>query len=298
MSKSPGVTMSTGRRGDATAPLPDLRKLTPVKPTETDHVLDEINDLRLQVSKMDLERRQLKSKTNRMKQIIHDRNALIKKALTVTDDRQPNIKTASDSTLEQLRGNISALHNTLDSRKTELAEVRSSDKLALSDELQVEILEYYLEFERLTQQLAVVREGEAIIAEEVAVLNAQIEEARGYDKKINDFQVQIHILADKLVAYRQAEGRIAGHVALERIFNRQSTFAKEKADLERETKRINEEKKRLEEEISVVRENDQKNRAYLQSIIDEQTAKIAEAIEAQKQQMPEQVTTARKSPKK
>jgi hypothetical protein len=233
-----------------------------------------------------------------MKQIIHDRNALIKKALTVTDDRQPNIKTASDSTLEQLSNNLVALQNTLLARQAELDAVRGNDKLALSDEMQVEVLEYYLEYDRLTQQLAVVREGEAIIAEEVAVLNGQIEEARGYDKKINDFQVQIHILADKLVAYRQAEGKIAGHLALERVFAGQSTFAKEKAELERDIRRINEEKKRLEEEINVVRENDQKNRGYLQSIIDDQTAKIAEAIEAQKQQIPSQTSFGRKSPRK
>jgi predicted nucleic acid-binding Zn-ribbon protein len=270
----------------------------PIKAADTNHVLDEINELRLQVSKMDLERRQLKSKTNRMKQIIHDRNSLIKKALTVTDDRQPNIKTASDSTLEQLRGNIASLQNTLEARQAELDKVRENDKLALSDELQVEVLEYYLEFDRLTQQLAVVREGEAIIGNEIAILNRQIEDSHGYDKKINDFQVQIDQLADKLVAYRQAEGRIAGHLALEKLAAGKTTVAREKADLEREIQRIAEEKKRLEEEITVVRENDQKNREYLQSIIDEQTGKIAEAIEAQKQQMIQQSSPSRRSSKK
>ena len=71
--------------------------------------MDEINELKIQTTKMDNETRQLKSKISRMKQIIHERNSQINKALAQTGEVSQGIKTASHSTLNQLRENISSL---------------------------------------------------------------------------------------------------------------------------------------------------------------------------------------------
>jgi hypothetical protein len=111
--RSPTRLSAATPRGDQ--PATDSHK-APTAPSDAAVVLDEINYLRLETSKMEVEARQIKSKTARLKQIIHDRNCQIKRALTATDDREQNIKTASDSTLRQLRENIATLKNTLTSQ--------------------------------------------------------------------------------------------------------------------------------------------------------------------------------------
>ena len=284
--RSPGRGAGASSRAGESTRLPELSKAQPVQMNK-EAVMDEINALRLQVTKMDAERVRIKSKTARTKQIVHDRQAQIKKAMAVSENEQVTIKTASDSTLSQLRRNISSLENTLEVREKDLDTLRKNDRLAKSDELQVEVLEYYLEMERLQKQLVAVRDAVDVIDSEKGRLNKQISDGQVFDKHISECQKQIGQLADKIVAYRQGQQRIETNLAVEKVSEKPSTYNSEKKAIEREIEEIKQMKESVKEEIEVALENDKKNKEYLQSIIDDQAEKIAKAIEEQKKQQEE-----------
>jgi hypothetical protein len=282
-------------RVDPNANLPDLHR-SPPPAVDVAAALDEINSLRLETSKMDVECRQIRSKTARMKQIIRDRNYAIKKALTITDDRDQNIKTASKATLSQLRGNIITLQNTLQSRREELEDIRACDKLAVSDELKIEVLEYFCELDRLRQQAAAVREGDAVITTEMSCLRQQITQTKAMEKTISEAQAQIDQLVDKLIAYRLGQERIESNAAAEHLLHNPCLFLVKKRDLKKDLRDLTEAQAAAEADLTRVTEDDQHNRRYLQSVIDDQAQKITQALEVQQQEVQEQ-SSPRKSPK-
>jgi hypothetical protein len=281
--RSPTRASTTLRSERVSTPI-DLRKSSALS-VDPAIILDEINALRLETSKLDIEARQIHSKTARIKQIIHDRNCAIKKALSITDDREQNIKTASDSTLRQLRENIGSLKNTLESRQEELDRVMQQDKLAVSDELHIEVLEYYCELDRLKQQRDTVHDGEAVINGELGRLRQLIAQSRAVERRVCDLQLQNDQLTEKSEAYRRGEERIESNSAAERIAARgivkEDVFLQQQRELNSQIQELTETQARLKAEIRQVHENDQQNRRYLQSLIDEQADRITEATTAQ-----------------
>jgi hypothetical protein len=284
--RSSPTRLSATSRSEHPASPAEYHKLTTF-PVDIPFILDEINTLRLETSKLDVEARQIKSKTARMKQIIHDRNCAIKKALAITEDREQNIKTASDSTLRQLRENIMSLKNTLESRQEELNRIMTQDKLAISDELHIELLEYFCEKDRLKQQLETVHEGEAVVNGEVSRLRQLIVQMRAVERRVSELQLQNDQLAEKSEAYRRGEERMESNCAAERIAARgignEDVFVQYQRELEVQIRELTETQAQLRTEIRQIHENDQQNRRFLQSLIDEQAEKIAEAISIQQQ---------------
>lgn len=265
--------------------------ISPSSKMNTKAVMDEINELKIQTIKMDNETRQLKSKISRMKQIIHERNSQINKALAQTGETSQGIKTASYSTLNQLRENISSLENTLESRELELDILRQNDKLAVSDELQVEVIEYYNENERLNSQVYAVHEGERVINNEIARVQQEIADEAQYEREIYDLQVQIGQLADKLKAYLNGEYRIIANTAIEQMCKTEDFYPKLKEKLLESIEEMRKEKQEEEENIKIILENDEKKKQYLQQILEDQAQKIAKALEQQKEKSEEQKQT-------
>jgi hypothetical protein len=277
--RSPTRASTTPRSERTSVPI-DLRKGSALS-ADPALILDEINALRLETTKLDTETRQIRSKTAHIKHIIHDRDCAIKKALSITDDREQNIKTASESTLRQLRENIASLRNTLESRQEELDRVMQQDKLAVSDELHIEVLEYFCELDRLKQQCATVHEGEAVINSELGRLRQLIAQSRAVERRVCDLQLQNDHLREKSEAYRRGEERIESGSAAERIgaggIVKEDVFLEQQRELNAQIQELTETQARLKAEISQVHENDQQNRRYLQSLIDEQADRIGEA---------------------
>ena len=277
---------STSRVGGSPSKTGGTGKLPELTPSQSkqmnkEAVLDEINTLRLQVTKMDAEKVRIKSKIARTKQIVQSRQAQISKAMAVSDEQEVTIKTASDSTLNQLRRTINALKNTLESRAAELERLRKNDRLARSDELQVEVTEYFLEVERLQKQIEATEEAKNVIDAEQQRLKHQIANAKTFERMITDSQKQIGKLAERLTAYRQGEQRVDTNLLVERLTENPGKVSEEKERVKQEIDELTNTKAALEEEIQVAVENDQNNREFLQKIIDDQAQKIAKAIEEQ-----------------
>ena len=277
---------STSRVGGSPSKTGGTGKLPELTPSQSkqmnkEAVLDEINTLRLQVTKMDAEKVRIKSKIARTKQIVQSRQAQISKAMAVSDEQEVTIKTASDSTLNQLRRTINALKNTLESREAELERLRKNDRLARSDELQVEVTEYFLEVERLQKQIEATEEAKNVIDAEQQRLKHQIANAKTFERMITDSQKQIGKLAERLTAYRQGEQRVDTNLLVERLTENPGKVSEEKERVQQEIDELTNTKAALEEEIQVAVENDQNNREFLQKIIDDQAQKIAKAIEEQ-----------------
>lgn len=277
-SRTGGSPSKAGKTGK----LPELSS-SQSKPMNKEAVLDEINSLRLQVTKMDAEKVRIRSKIARTKQITQNRQAQISQAMEVSDEQDVTIKTASDSTLVQLRKTLNGLKNTLESREAELEDLRKNDRLARSDELQVEVLEYYLEVERLQKQIEATEEAKALIDAESQRLKHQIANGKTFERMIQESRKQIAKLSQRLTAYRSGEQRIETNVLVEKLTESPNKASEERSQIQQEIEELTNTKEALEEEIQVAVENDKNNREFLQKIIDDQIQKITKAIEEQEE---------------
>ena len=239
---------------------------------------EEINQLKIQIQKMESEKKVLHSKTSRMKQIIHDRNGQINQALHQANEHQ-SIKTASPSTISQLQENIYSLQNTRDSRLAELDELQKNDRLSISDEMKVELQEYYNEYERLKEQNYAVHQAEAILHEQLRKINDQVLSIPKIQASISELSNNVQELTDKIVAYRKSQLRNECAQALQKVLENPANAEEVINQVQADIQSLEEETKRQEEELSIIQENDQKNIEFLQSIIDDQTQKINAALE-------------------
>lgn len=239
--------------------------------------LEEIQRIKLLTQQMELEKRQLRSKTSRMKQILHDRNTAINQVLSEGNENA-KIKTASGTTISQLKANLQTLKNTLTSRQQELENLRKNDKLAVSDELQVELQMYYLEHKRLKIQSKAVKEGETVITTELDRLKYEIGQRKAHQNAIASLQEDLSSLIDKLVAYRKSALRIeAAELSLYLNKNPKHIDSKEK-QLNNEINQIVEETDKIREETNKIHEEDQNTYEELRKVIDEQRDLIAQAV--------------------
>ena len=239
---------------------------------------DDINDIKLKTQQMELEKRQLRSKTNRMKSVIKDRNQSLKGVEKQTSDKQ-SIKTATKNTLLSLESTVKQLENSLAARKQELDELKKSDKLAVSEELQIEIQMLYLEQKRLIQESQSMKENESIIMGELNRLRRQAASTKSNEESIDRLQIEIDQLTEKLFAYGKSEMRVAATKKLKMIHDNPSVLEQVRAQLEEEISKnekiIEDNKKALEK----VQKKEERNIEYLQSVIDEQAQKIQEALD-------------------
>ena len=243
---------------------------------------DDINDLKLKTQQLELERRQLKSKTAHARSVIRGRNQSLNSVVNQTADKQ-NIKTASKNTIASLKQTVRDLESTLSNRKNELDKLLKSDKLAISEELQVEIQILYLEQKRLMQQTRSMKESEAIISGELNRLRRQAASTPSNEEAIDRLQAEIDELTEKLFMYSKNELRVAATKKLMSIHNEPEKLEEEKqkieAEIESERQKIENNQKLLEKEQKL----EEENIAYLQNVIDEQAQAIQEALDENNQ---------------
>ena len=238
---------------------------------------EEINEIKLKIQQMESEIRQLKAKTSRMRQLLFEKNNAIKQVFSQSNDT-PNIKTTSETTISQLKNNVNSLKNTLESRKEELILLKNSDKLAISEELHLEIKEYYLEHQRLTQQVNAVKEGEKIINDEHLRLKNLISQSNQNEEIIKDLQKDIDQIIEKIIAYKKSELKIESTNLIQFIVDNPKHIEIKEKELQEEIDNIYIEIEQEKEAIKVLEENDEKFMSFLQGIIDDQSKKIQELL--------------------
>ena len=252
--------------------------LNDLPPPKENITQDDINDIKLKTQQMDLEKRQLRSKTQRMKSVIKERNQSLKGVENQTSDKQ-SIKTASKNTLKSLQETVKQLENSLAMREKELEDLQKSDKLAVSEELQIEIQMLYLEQKRLMQETQSMKENEAIIMGELNRLRRQAASTPSNEESIDELQVEIDQLTEKLFAYTKSEARQMATKKLKVIHDDPSQLEAIREqldqDIQKEEKRIEDNRKALQR----VQKKEERNIEYLQNVIDEQAQKIQEALE-------------------
>ena len=272
--KRPKTSIDTTRR---TTTLPNLSRTKRCSTTQAD-----VQALKLKIQKMRTEKLQTRSKTNRMKQILHDRNAAIDHVFKESSEKQ-KIKTASGSTLEQLKVNIAGLQNTLASRQQDLKNIIFGDKIALSDELQQEVKVYYLEHKRLKSQEKAVKDGEKIVSGELERVRGELDESPLNIKALESIRKDLKSVIDKSVAYKKGQIKLQNE-ALARYLKEHPKHAETKEkELNKEIELIREDIENINKETKQAEEDESAMIASLQHIIDEQTTKIREQIERIKQ---------------
>ena len=268
--------MKTSRRVQTTEGTG--RKNLPRLPKGKGNVtLGEVQEIRLKIQKMSTEKTQIRSKTNRMRQILHDRNAAIDHVFKESNEEK-KIKTASDSTIAQLKENILGLRNTLESRQDDLKVLINSDRLALADELKQEIRIYHLEHKRLQKQSRAVKEGELIVTDELNRVKGELSERRLNKKAIDSIQEDLKSVIDKLVSYKRSELKIQNDTLAKYLVNHPKQAETKENQLNNEINQIYEDIDNIHQEIEEAEQHEKEVMEELQAIIDDQAAQIEKQI--------------------
>ena len=239
---------------------------------------DDINDIKLKIQQMELEKRQLRSKTQRMKSVIKERNQSLRGVENQTSDKQ-SIKTATKNTLKSLQETVTQLENSLAMRKKELEDLQKSDKLAVSEELQIEIQMLYLEQKRLMQETQSMKENESIIMGELNRLRRQAASTQANEESIDALQIEIDELTEKLFAYTKSETRQKATKLLKVIHDDPSKLETIRQQLEEEIQKEEQKIENNKKALHRVQKKEERNIEYLQEVIDEQAQKIQEALD-------------------
>lgn len=236
----------------------------------------DINEIKIKLVQMEEEIRQMKAKTARMKQVVSDRNASIKQALNTKNERQV-LTTASDSTIRQLEMNVESVRNALEARSIELDKLRGSDNLYVSEEYQIEIKVFYLEYQRLLEQNKAVQESLRIIENELEKLHQQIINSDKHQKNIQTVQSDIDTIIDKILAYKKSEFKINRTTLYQEIGGIKANIPIKEKQLQEEIESLKIDIENEKEKLDTIRENDEKNMEFLQGIIEDQIRQIIEA---------------------
>jgi len=239
--------------------------------------IDDINEIKLRTQQLELECKQIKAKTQRLRQIIKERNDSIKSVVSSTGDKQAP-RFSGKTTVESLQKTAKSLENTLKARNEELESLMKSDKVAMCEELQIEIQTYFLERKRLQKQIKEMKEGESIIESELNRLKKQSMSASEHESAIDSLQGEIDQLTEKLFAYHKSEMRIKCAKMLKSLYENPSLFESIKNqvldEIQREKDQLAENKRIIEE----VQKKEERNVQYLQTVLERQAQKVREAI--------------------
>lgn len=234
---------------------------------------DEINELKIQISMLEQETKQIKSKITRIRQQIKDRNSIVEKATSFSNDKQ-TLKSSMRSTLEFLKKTVESLENTLIQQRDEYVKLSKSDKLTKVEELQVELQMYYLEHRRLLKQVEQMKLDDIHVNEKLDLLRKKINSTKLYENNVNNLQVQVDELTEKLFAYSKSEMRISASRRLKDIIDNPSSYNEIKQEIENE---IEQEKAKITNNrmlIEQIHKQEEENVQYLQNIIDEHATKV------------------------
>lgn len=254
--------------------LPDLPspKIQNVK-----SLADQIYELKLQTRQMENETRQLKSKTVFTKRTLKSREKQIDNVGNQNSENA-QIKTAAVNTLRNLRDNIIVLENFLQSKKDELEKIRKSDQLAHAKELEIEVRMLHLEKKRLLEREKSRKDDEAIILGELNRLQNQTSMAPEYEQNINQIQIEIDNLTDKLFAYTKSQSRMNSTKRMKFISDNPSMLETVKEQSRDELVRCQNKIERNKKILEHIKQHEEKNIAYLQDVIDKLANEIQNAL--------------------
>jgi hypothetical protein len=119
----------------------------------------------------------------------------------------PNLKSASETTLQRLQRARDGLKVTLATQEEALKQIKTSDRIVAIDEMKVMIPLLYAETERLKQSAKKAKEVESVMESELARVKGHILSARSNEKSIDTSQIEIDKFTEKLFAYKKDEIR-------------------------------------------------------------------------------------------
>ncbi|OHT07366.1 hypothetical protein TRFO_24451 [Tritrichomonas foetus] len=227
---------------------------------------------------MEADRKLLRAKIQRMKKTIQNRNTSIKKVLAQPQNEQ-SIQTASQSTIQQLREEKVSLENALEISQQELEELRKSDKLAMSDELKIEIPLFFQEKKRLDDQLANSKDIENVLAQELNRLQNQVSSINSNEMAVDEIQVDIDSLTEKLLAYRKSEMKLIAAKDLHKLHKNPASYDEVKSKLQKEIKDVKKEIEQSNQDIAEIQESEDQNMEYLNEIIQRQIQTIKKCLQ-------------------
>lgn len=209
--------------------------------------------------------------------MIQKRGSSIRYVLSQPAEEQ-SICTATPTTLQQLREHKAVLLHALEIHEQELQELRRSDRVQLTRELKIAIPILYAEKQRLIQATEQARRLESIMRNEGERLRAQIAAIPANEKAIDDLQMEIDNLTEKLFAYKKSDARIANTEELMKV-HRQPACADEvrqsfQKEIETLQQRIDNEKK----EIDEIQQSEHRNIEYLSAILQQQVDAVKLAL--------------------
>lgn len=264
-------TANSAIRQDASK-LPNLKKKAPKITPE------EISNLKMQIFEAENERKQLLAKISRMEKLIKERRTTIKQIAKQPKGSQ-KVVTASKTQINQLQIEADSLRRTYDEKQEKLYQLQNSDKTSHTDELQIDIQMYSLEFERLKKEYNQAKSNRSQYLEFLRHVNENLSNTQTHQKAVDSLQKEITELTDKLFAYKSSELRRNQSFKLQSIAEGKQTQSDIELDVQDEIEKLDQDHERLEKEINDIHENEKKNIEYIDSILQKQADQIRSMIE-------------------
>lgn len=256
----------------ATTANPRASKL-PILKSSVPPSNDDIYQLKIKIQNMEEEKKHLKTKITRMRQVIRDRNHNVANTFAESSTKNPLV-TASPAAIKSLKESISALENTLQTRKEEKEVIFNGDKVSFYKELQYEIEILYLEKQRLLEENQTISKENSQLQEVLDRTRSQASSGSYYEDQVKELQSEINVLTDKLFAYQKNELKIqAGEKMQNMVFGkiqRDDLLKEIQADIQK----IQEETEQERNELKEIQENESKAVQEIKQIIASQIEQL------------------------
>ena len=233
---------------------------------------EKIMKIKKKIQQLEDECIRYKAKTKRLEETISKYNKSIK---DITSSKK---LINNKPSLDQFEKQIQILEKTLKDRQIEYKKLLQSDKLAFCEELRIEIQTYYLEQKRLQKQISTLKFDEQILETEYHRIYEQSKGFKKQEIEIENLQKEINSLTDKLFDYHKSDIKMSFSKKLKDLYNDPNQLDSIKSYFIEE---INKEKLLLEEnklKIENIKKKEEKNREYLQNIINQQIEKIKKSL--------------------
>lgn len=180
-----------------------------LKTMSIDQQSKEIESIKLQTQEIDHEKLILRTQTAKMRRMISDRNASIKKVFTATTKNEQSIQTASASMMVNLKKNYESLKEEKKRLIQEFENCLDSDNYWASNELLIEVKLLYEDQERLKDIVNEARFNQLDIQNREKEAKLLISKATMYqiESEMNDLNDSINVYKGKCQTYDRGKAK-------------------------------------------------------------------------------------------
>jgi hypothetical protein len=231
----------------------------------------EINELKMQIHEIEAQTKMFHSKVQRMKRLVKVHGGQPRKlAQNPQYTAQGHSRSGQDALLRQLGEEKSMLQSTVAVSEKKLADLKKSDKYSLTRELRVEIPLVYADVQRLKEDTAELKKIESELRADLKGCRMRAASKAKNEQAIDEIQLKIDDLTEKLFAYKKSEMKIKTASELQKLKRRPSSYDRLLGRVENEVSQLKAYIRAERKELERIEDSEGAQMDYLSRVIEEQ----------------------------